>query len=116
MTESKNWSHGDEKIDSIFEERLFHFGKSVEHLGCSLRMTDVGELLLSSNVSHIVDLSGQVVIAEILEVEVVEFLAVFVSIILIVFSGMHVSSVVSKPHIVAISCELECWGGISIVS
>ena len=79
VTDSKNWSHGNEKVDSIFEERLFHFGKSVEHLGCSLRMTDIGKLFLSSSLSHIFDLSWQVVIAEILEVKVIEFLVVFVS-------------------------------------
>jgi len=73
-------------------------------------MSNVGDLLLSSGVSHVVDLSWQVVIAEILEVEVVELLVVFISLQFNVLSGMMVTSVISEPDIVAGMRKLECWG------
>jgi len=44
-----------------------------------------------------------------LEVKVVEFLVVFVGVVLNVLSGMLVSSVISKPNIVASICELHRW-------
>lgn len=83
------------------------------HLHATLTMADVDYLLFCYFV-YVGKESGKVEICHMLETELPK-LFVFVRIVFCMISGMFVSSVISKPDIVASICEDKGWSFVFII-
>lgn len=114
---SRDWGESDEEVDSILEIILV-FGESIKHLTRTLRVADIGELLVSSLAKYEVHLGWEVMVTQLLERVVVEALAVTIGVTSSFgsLSRMVITSVVSKPHIVTRVGKFESWGHVGLVS
>jgi len=101
VIKSGNRSQCDEKIDFVFPVGV-RFGQLVEHLGSSLRVTYICDLVTSSMLSHIVNLSRSIEVAHLGEAELPEGL-VFVGVKRLMPHTILRTSLISKPHIVSLS-------------
>ena len=73
-------------------------------------MSYVGELWRSSQLDHLCDLGGQVVLGQVLEAVVVKLFRVNLLVEFDIGWGVEVTSVVAMPHIVASSYQLHSDG------
>ena len=98
MIKSGDWSKGNEKINLILEIGLIS-GEGIKHLSCSLRISNVCQVWLSSLFQNFVDLGWQVILSEFLEGIVVK---THVSgwILAGMLIRMRVASIVTKPNVV----------------
>ena len=87
---------------------------SVKHLRCSLRVTDVCQLLQTSILSHKVDLCRGIILSHLSERKqpIVSFCLVIES---LVAHTVFRTSLISKPDIIPSTGELECWGDIWMI-
>jgi hypothetical protein len=83
--------------------------KSRKHLGGSLRVADVRDLVFTSLGSDKVNLSWQIVLSHLIETKVPKLSLVFNWVQSDVLFAVDISSVVSKPDIVACLCDGESW-------
>jgi hypothetical protein len=115
-----HWSKSHEEINLVP-----HLGKISgqfrEHYECPVRMTSIGELLLTGLLQHVVNHSRQVELAHLHEAEVpVAFLEVFaefearVRVLIQMASTVDISSIVAQPHIVALVHQHESQVGRSM--
>ena len=79
----------------------------IEHLGRALRVAHVGELVESSGLAHIVDLSRGIVITHLDPAEVPEFLGLRRESGVAWIQAVRSAALVSKPDIVAFLQKLE---------
>lgn len=98
-----NGCASDEEVDLVIEEAAV--SELSEHLGCSLRVSDVGDLRLSGHFESVIDLGSRIILAELFETVIEEFRRVFHDTVLRVLTAVDVSTVVADPDVVALVGE-----------
>lgn len=103
-----NWCAGDEHVYLVVEEAV---GSELpEHLGCSLRVSDVSQLGLSRSIKSILDLGCCIVLAVFIEAVVKEFLLIenVFWVQSIVASSVKASSIAAHPDFVSLIGQNVC--------
>lgn len=114
MVKAGNRSQSGKKVEALGPELLI-LRDRIEHLGCSLRVTDVGELVVTGGLANVVDLSGSVIIAHLDPAEVPILLVMRSKVdVLRAFETMSGAALVTQPNIVTLLKELEgrCDSGV----
>lgn len=103
MTHVHNRCTSDKEINFIVEEGAV--GELSKHLGCTLRVSDVRELGLSSYLENMIDLGSRIVFTVFDETVVEELFWVSSRIPSLMLATVNVSSVVTNPDVVALVCK-----------
>jgi len=75
VAQSGDRRQSNEEVYSVMD-KIFIVGKSPEHLGCALGVTSISNLLHTSMLSDIVNLSRQVILSKFGKAEVEKFFLV----------------------------------------
>lgn len=108
-------SKRNEEINFVLINIFFMLCKSIEHLRCSLRMTNITDFLFSWLINYFLDLSREIMFSKILEAEIKKLFKIFVWIDIFMASWILVSSVISKPDIISCSSKYKCRSEFGIM-
>lgn len=108
FSKSENRSKGNDQVDLILEVVLI-FAESVEDLARSLGVAKVSNFAHAGLFQDTIDLGGDVVLAQLLEVIGEELFLLSVWINLGVLSRKLISSIVTEPYIITKSGKDEGW-------
>lgn len=104
---SSDWSQSNEKIELIFPVSI-GLRKLIEHLSCTLRMSNVSDFLVSSMLSYIINLCWSIEVSHFSPAELPVGPVVF-WVQSLMTRAILGASLVSKPNIIALIDQLEGW-------
>lgn len=113
MVNSGDWSQSNEQVQFITPS-IVGLGELVVHLSGALRVCNISDLGLTGKLPDVINLCWCIMVSHFSPAEL-PVLFVFSWVKSCVTHAVLGSSLVSKPHIVALVHQLEGWGEIGVV-
>ena len=114
IAEAQDWGKRNKKVDPVLIVSLI-FDQGIEKLRGPLGVSDIREAGNSGGLKYHVDLSWQVVLAKLLEIIGVVLPSVCMRVMLDMFLGVPVATIITEPNVVPQSGECKSRSHITIV-
>ena len=108
LCNDRDWSQSSKEVN-LFQQLGLIVSQCIEHLCCSLWMSNICDLVISRKLSYFVDLSRNIMDTKLSKTEIVELFGIFLWVQVSVAVWETVASVVTKVDIETSCCHSEGW-------